>query len=296
MWYQVNSVTDPKFTEKMQKLGQGLAKAKEVGARIPGETEGMSGATTDRKEVEALKILLEYNAKLLAPEWLVKNKPPPTFTASFIVPLKKKIMSHEAGQKENEHVCVCGAPNPRLKCTRCSSVWYCGKSCQVADWKAHKKVCKSPQERAADADTVIVRVGRHDPILEGMGARYLNTWSYHAASREVLAHLDASRQNLDRLDMFQPLSVPAGEGASFIAKIQTPPTVGEPMMVYDKGKNFQTLIHPGNASPAGYQKIFAMIQSGGQASGRKGYFSASLQAGGTELHVYTSALLPLQSW
>ena len=292
MWHQVNSVTDPKFTEKMQSLGQGLAKAKQVGARIPGETEGMSGATTDRKEVEALKILLEYNAKLLAPEWLAKNKPPPTFTASFIVPLKKKTMSHEAGQKENERLCVCGANNPKLKCTRCSSVWYCGKSCQVADWKTHKKVCKSPQERAADADTVIVRVGRHDPILEGMGGRYLCARSLHASSSELVAQLDGSRRRV--LDMFQPLSVPAGEGASFIAKIQTPPAAGAPMLVYDKGKNFQTFIHPDNASPAGYQKIFGMIQSG--SSGRKGYFSASLQAGGTELHVYASALLPVQSW
>jgi hypothetical protein len=292
VWHQVNSVTDPKFTEKMQSLGQGLAKAKQVGARIPGETEGMSGATTDRKEVEALKILLEYNAKLLAPEWLAKNKPPPTFTASFIVPLKKKTMSHEAGQKENERLCVCGANNPKLKCTRCSSVWYCGKSCQVADWKTHKKVCKSPQERAADADTVIVRVGRHDPILEGMGGRYLCARSLHASSSELVAQLDGSRHRV--LDMFQPLSVPAGEGASFIAKIQTPPAAGAPMLVYDKGKNFQTFIHPDNASPAGYQKIFGMIQSG--SSGRKGYFSASLQAGGTELHVYASALLPVQSW
>ena len=118
-----------------------------------------------------------------------------------------------------------------------------------------------------------------------IGARYLCTWSNHAASREVGAQLDASRQNLDRLDMFQPLSVPAEERASFVAKILTPPTAGAPMMVYDKGENFQTL-HRDNASPAGYQKIFAMIQSGGHASGRKGHFSASLQAGWTELHVY----------
>jgi len=64
---EVNSVTDPKFTGKMQSLGQGLAQGQAGGGAIPGETEGMSGATTDRKEVEALKILLEYNAKLLAP-------------------------------------------------------------------------------------------------------------------------------------------------------------------------------------------------------------------------------------
>jgi hypothetical protein len=99
---------------------------------------------------------------------------------------------------------------------------------------------------------VIVRVGRQDPILEGMGGLYLCTRSLHASSSELVAQLHASRQNLDRLDMFQPLTVPAREGASFIAKIQTPPAAGAPMLVYDKGKNFQTFIHPDNASPAGY--------------------------------------------
>jgi hypothetical protein len=38
----------------------------------------------------------------------------------------------------------CGELFPKLKlCTRCRSVSYCSKECQVAHWKAgHKQVCK----------------------------------------------------------------------------------------------------------------------------------------------------------
>ena len=165
----------------------------------------------------------------------------------------------------------------------------------MADWKAgHKLACRLPQERAADADTIVVRVGRPDPVLEASGARYLVTWSHHESSGQVQKQLKSS--NAGRYDMFQPLVVPAGEGNVFISKIQTPPMMGQPMMIYDKGKNFQTMIHPGNTTPESYQRIFRLIQSGGQANGRKGYFSTAIQAGGTELHVFASSLLPAQSW
>ena len=29
------------------------------------------------------------------------------------------------------------------KCSRCQVAYYCGRSCQVADWPAHKKACRS---------------------------------------------------------------------------------------------------------------------------------------------------------
>lgn len=29
-----------------------------------------------------------------------------------------------------------------MKCSRCSSVYYCSKDCQRDDWKAHKGVCR----------------------------------------------------------------------------------------------------------------------------------------------------------
>jgi hypothetical protein len=29
-----------------------------------------------------------------------------------------------------------------LKCTACRQVWYCGETCQLAHWKAHKADCR----------------------------------------------------------------------------------------------------------------------------------------------------------
>lgn len=215
LWYQCNSVTDPLFPEKMRSMSAGLAEGKRVGSAIQDEKQGMSTCETDRKEVEAIKILLDHNSKLLSKEWLAKNKPPPTFTASFVTPLKKKTMSHQPS--EAVRTCVCGASNPKLRCSRCASVWYCSKACQVADWKAgHKRACRLPQDRAADEHTVIARVGRPDEVLEQAGARYLCTFSHHASSGDVQKQLKHPKDKVQRFDMFEPLSVPVGEGNVFI--------------------------------------------------------------------------------
>lgn len=37
----------------------------------------------------------------------------------------------------------CGANNPEKKCGNCKFVLYCNGACQNADWKFHKKHCKS---------------------------------------------------------------------------------------------------------------------------------------------------------
>ncbi|KAK5732576.1 hypothetical protein LTR17_010391 [Elasticomyces elasticus] len=48
---------------------------------------------------------------------------------------------------DSKLVCgVCGtepsAGGTLLRCTRCKSVWYCGKDCQQEDWNLHKIACK----------------------------------------------------------------------------------------------------------------------------------------------------------
>ena len=35
----------------------------------------------------------------------------------------------------------CGKPEGKQRCSRCKVVYYCGRECQQADWKEHKKTC-----------------------------------------------------------------------------------------------------------------------------------------------------------
>jgi hypothetical protein len=37
------------------------------------------------------------------------------------------------------------------RCAACSTVVYCGKACQTADWPAHKAACKAARKAAAAA-------------------------------------------------------------------------------------------------------------------------------------------------
>mmetsp|Transcript_3458 Transcript_3458/g.4037 ORF Transcript_3458/g.4037 Transcript_3458/m.4037 type:complete len:395 (+) Transcript_3458:74-1258(+) len=40
----------------------------------------------------------------------------------------------------------CGKLEDLMKCSRCNHTHYCGRECQVADWKSHKKDCKRYQD------------------------------------------------------------------------------------------------------------------------------------------------------
>lgn len=45
---------------------------------------------------------------------------------------------------------ACGKAGSLVKlrsCTGCKKVWYCGKECQVSDWRRHKKDCKAVAPR-----------------------------------------------------------------------------------------------------------------------------------------------------
>jgi hypothetical protein len=43
---------------------------------------------------------------------------------------------------------VCGARGSKLfRCTRCKERYYCGKECQLQDWKDHKRVCRKVDDK-----------------------------------------------------------------------------------------------------------------------------------------------------
>mmetsp|Transcript_5034 Transcript_5034/g.9496 ORF Transcript_5034/g.9496 Transcript_5034/m.9496 type:complete len:223 (+) Transcript_5034:70-738(+) len=54
----------------------------------------------------------------------------------------------------DEELLLCRAPScmnqGSKKCSGCGNVRYCGKECQTAHWKKHKKVCKKKDSKVAD--------------------------------------------------------------------------------------------------------------------------------------------------
>ena len=83
----------------------------------------------------------------------------------------------------------CGKTNANAQCSRCKSAYYCGRECQSASWKEHKKICnKSPQ--AFSYTDKINEI--HDIITTdagGRGMKHLVVEGDLLASAETLARL-----------------------------------------------------------------------------------------------------------
>jgi len=71
-------------------------------------------------------------------------------------------------------------------------------------------------------------------------------------------------------------TISRADGDVSIVKIQIADNANTPMMVYDRKKNIEFLLHPGNSSAQGCQKIFQLIRTKGEAGGRKGYFNCQV--------------------
>ena len=50
----------------------------------------------------------------------------------------------------------CGLPGAKSRCSQCQSSFYCGKECQVAAWKSHKKACATFKRVCEDAGREVV--------------------------------------------------------------------------------------------------------------------------------------------
>ncbi|XP_076071147.1 uncharacterized protein LOC143042625 isoform X2 [Mytilus galloprovincialis] len=49
---------------------------------------------------------------------------------------------------------VCKTKNQIMKrCTRCHSVFYCSKECQISDWKTHRQICQQINSRTNSSET-----------------------------------------------------------------------------------------------------------------------------------------------
>ena len=69
----------------------------------------------------------------------------PSSLALLILP---KLFEAEAAVASTACV-LCGKASPTQSCSRCKSVWYCGRNCQNSDWERHKKECKHLRKKGA---------------------------------------------------------------------------------------------------------------------------------------------------
>ena len=58
-----------------------------------------------------------------------------------------RVKGPAAKEEDRKSMCgVCGVKvgqKKLMRCTKCLSIWYCGRSCQALDWKSHKAECKA---------------------------------------------------------------------------------------------------------------------------------------------------------
>lgn len=58
---------------------------------------------------------------------------------------------------DDRPICIkCGKPSTK-QCSKCLSVYYCSRECQVKDWKSHKLSCISPSKLVDDTISMSIR-------------------------------------------------------------------------------------------------------------------------------------------
>jgi hypothetical protein len=59
-------------------------------------------------------------------------------------------------------VCACGKPGAKMLCGKCKLQRYCGRECQVAHHKLHKKTCQPPSAMDTAIDAVFKKALKND--------------------------------------------------------------------------------------------------------------------------------------
>lgn len=109
---------------------------------IAPSTAIISVSTTELERKMFLK-LVSQNAKHVSSSYKPQRSPTESdFTLSVMLPLGPLNM-HDLGKLNSNFGCELCGKREASKCTGCFSVVYCGKECQTADWKDHKKTCKT---------------------------------------------------------------------------------------------------------------------------------------------------------
>ncbi|KAI9339077.1 hypothetical protein BDR26DRAFT_919222 [Obelidium mucronatum] len=209
---------------------------------------------------ESVKLLAEYGCDARIPDYertiplgIAKSRPTIFKIISDAVSLRTEASTEKA------NCLLCGFSGSSLKyCPNCLVAGYCSAPCQRADWKNHKRCCKT--------DDVIV-VTLSDQLSAGV----------------------CKIQPLDQAKA-EKLMEEGGKLRSIrTVKIQAGRNMGQ-HLVYDKERSFIKTILPEEKNHA---RIAALIEAEG-VLGEKGYFHA--QVDGSSLRLLVSKLLPPCNW
>mmetsp|Transcript_95754 Transcript_95754/g.194685 ORF Transcript_95754/g.194685 Transcript_95754/m.194685 type:complete len:577 (+) Transcript_95754:64-1794(+) len=155
------------------------------------------------------------------------------------------------------------------RCSRCMSVYYCGKECQTEHWvKGHKTECKYLR-------TLINGVKLSKPY-EGQA----NAFTYHMMS--MSSHNAGSYRNPDGVT----------HGEKFVVKVQGGGDT-MPIMVYDESRTCQFDVQPGMP---GFREILTEMRKEMAWQGRKTFMKARFEGEDCFIYPSTAEVKTKYSW
>lgn len=100
--------------------------------------------------------LAEYQKrKVFCPDEKTMKQQAERLAATYDMDVLESLLPDDP--KCNKHKCGEAAT---FRCSRCKSVWYCRRQCQVEDWKKHKKMCNMVVEATKGIETEAAGAGK----------------------------------------------------------------------------------------------------------------------------------------
>jgi len=176
------------------------------------------------------------------------------------------LKGHAAKQVKKERCEKCHKQgNFLLECSRCLSVAYCSKECQVRHWKdKHKKDCKRLQ---SEGELVVGQPKKQQGV---------NQYSLHSSKGTFSNNRYGPPDGLKKAD------------ESFWIKAQSN-GIHENLLIYDKSRTCNFYLQPGQN---GHRELVEKVSQQRTFLGRKSYFKAKFdEKGSCRVYLHTTTAL-----